>query len=128
MSIFDKKNSTKNDAKHQIEAINKSQAVIEFTPDGTILTANSNFLGAMGYDLSEIQGQHHRQRQKLRPLLHVRLASTASRMRCAWPGGAPSKRCPQSSHGTLGRRTRRARSTNRCRTCAASWAMLPSCR
>lgn len=60
MSIFDKKNSIKNDAKHQLEAINKSQAVIEFTPDGTILTANSNFLGAMGYDLSEIQGQHHR--------------------------------------------------------------------
>ncbi len=41
-------------------AINKSQAVIEFLPDGTILTANDNFLGAVGYTLEEIQGQHHR--------------------------------------------------------------------
>jgi methyl-accepting chemotaxis protein len=44
----------------QIEAINKSQAVIHFRPDGTIITANANFLGALGYALSEIQGQHHR--------------------------------------------------------------------
>ncbi len=43
----------------QIEAISKSQAVIEFKTDGTILTANQNFLGAMGYSLSEIQGRHH---------------------------------------------------------------------
>lgn len=41
-------------------AINKSQAIIEFNIDGTILTANENFLNAMGYSLSEIQGQHHR--------------------------------------------------------------------
>ncbi|MFN3152954.1 PAS domain-containing protein [Bremerella sp.] len=41
-------------------AIHKSQAVIEFQPDGTILTANDNFLGAVGYTLEEIQGQHHR--------------------------------------------------------------------
>ena len=43
----------------QIDAIGKSQAVIEFNMDGTIITANSNFLGAMGYPLSEIQGRHH---------------------------------------------------------------------
>ncbi|MBQ4860421.1 PAS domain S-box protein [Pseudoalteromonas sp. MMG013] len=43
----------------QLEAINRSQAVIEFTMDGTILTANDNFLSAMGYTLDEIQGQHH---------------------------------------------------------------------
>ncbi|OSQ32501.1 PAS domain-containing methyl-accepting chemotaxis protein [Thalassospira sp. MCCC 1A03138] len=43
----------------QIEAIGKSQAVIEFAMDGTILTANRNFLSAMGYDLSEVQGKHH---------------------------------------------------------------------
>lgn len=42
------------------DAINRSQAVIEFTPDGTILTANENFLAAVGYELAEIQGQHHR--------------------------------------------------------------------
>lgn len=42
------------------DAINRSQAVIEFNVDGTILTANDNFLAAMGYSLSEVQGQHHR--------------------------------------------------------------------
>jgi methyl-accepting chemotaxis protein len=44
----------------QIHAIGRSQAVIEFRLDGTIITANENFLGAMGYRLDEIQGQHHR--------------------------------------------------------------------
>jgi methyl-accepting chemotaxis protein len=47
------------DSAGQIDAINKSQAVIHFQPDGTIITANANFLGALGYSLSEIQGQHH---------------------------------------------------------------------
>ncbi|WP_456783572.1 methyl-accepting chemotaxis protein [Bradyrhizobium sp. USDA 4516] len=43
----------------QIDAIGKSQAVIEFNMDGTIRTANPNFLAAMGYSLAEIQGKHH---------------------------------------------------------------------
>ncbi len=43
----------------QTAAINRSQAVIEFNLDGTIVTANENFLRAMGYSLSEIQGKHH---------------------------------------------------------------------
>ena len=43
----------------QIEAIGKSQAVIEFDMDGKVLTANENFLGALGYSLSEIVGKHH---------------------------------------------------------------------
>jgi methyl-accepting chemotaxis protein len=43
----------------QIEAIGKSQAVIEFNLDGTIITANANFLSAMGYSLDEIRGKHH---------------------------------------------------------------------
>ncbi|MCC0805454.1 PAS domain S-box protein [Methylobacterium sp. W2] len=43
----------------QIRALDRSQAVIEFALDGTILTANRNFLDVMGYDLSEIQGKHH---------------------------------------------------------------------
>jgi methyl-accepting chemotaxis protein len=43
----------------QIEAIGKSQAVIEFNMDGTIITANDNFLGAVGYSLNEIKGKHH---------------------------------------------------------------------
>ena len=47
------------DHEGQIKAIHKSQAVIEFNLDGTIVTANDNFLGAMGYRLDEIQGKHH---------------------------------------------------------------------
>ncbi len=43
----------------QINAIDKAQAVIEFNMDGTIITANDNFLSAMGYSLEEVQGQHH---------------------------------------------------------------------
>ena len=43
----------------QIDAINKSQAVIEFTLDGMIITANKNFLDAMGYTLEEIAAKHH---------------------------------------------------------------------
>ncbi|WP_420592030.1 methyl-accepting chemotaxis protein [Bacterioplanoides sp.] len=46
--------------KAKVEALDKSQAVIEFNMDGTIITANSNFLAAMGYGLDEIVGQHHR--------------------------------------------------------------------
>ena len=44
----------------QLAAISKSQAVIEFNLDGTIITANENFLRALGYELSDIQGRHHR--------------------------------------------------------------------
>jgi methyl-accepting chemotaxis protein len=47
------------DFQGQIEAIGKSQAVIEFTPDGNILQANDNFLGALGYTQDEVQGRHH---------------------------------------------------------------------
>ncbi|TFH73679.1 methyl-accepting chemotaxis protein [Gammaproteobacteria bacterium LSUCC0112] len=43
-----------------IAAMNRSMAVIEFTPAGEILTANENFLAVTGYRLSEIQGKHHR--------------------------------------------------------------------
>tara|TARA_R110000824_G_scaffold366730_2_gene555544 strand:- start:52749 stop:54245 length:1497 start_codon:yes stop_codon:yes gene_type:complete len=43
----------------QIAAIHKSQAVIEFQMDGTILAANANFLAAVGYEFSEIEGKHH---------------------------------------------------------------------
>lgn len=43
----------------QIAAIDKAQAVIEFNMDGTIITANPNFLGALGYSLAEVKGRHH---------------------------------------------------------------------
>ena len=41
------------------DAISTSQAVIEFNLDGTILTANENFLSVLGYSLDEIKGKHH---------------------------------------------------------------------
>ena len=44
----------------KINAIGKAQAVIEFNLDGTIVTANENFLKTLGYSLDEIQGKHHR--------------------------------------------------------------------
>ena len=42
------------------DAIDRSQAIIEFSLDGQIVTANDNFLKTMGYRLDEIQGRHHR--------------------------------------------------------------------
>jgi methyl-accepting chemotaxis protein len=49
-----------NDERAKVDAIMRSQAVIEFQLDGTILSANENFLGALGYRLDEIVGKHHR--------------------------------------------------------------------
>ncbi|PIO91624.1 chemotaxis protein [Pseudomonas syringae] len=43
-----------------VGALMRSTAVIEFSLDGIVLTANHNFLNAMGYTLPQIQGQHHR--------------------------------------------------------------------
>ena len=43
----------------RLAALDKSQAIIEFKMDGTIIAANQNFLDAMGYRLDEIQGKHH---------------------------------------------------------------------
>lgn len=56
MSIFD----LGGDARSILAALNRSQAIIEFDLSGRILHANENFLKAMGYQLSEIVGQHHR--------------------------------------------------------------------
>ena len=44
----------------RLNAIDRSMAVIEFRPDGTILTANQNFLDTVGYALADIEGRHHR--------------------------------------------------------------------
>jgi methyl-accepting chemotaxis protein len=43
----------------KLDALSRSQAVIEFKPTGEILTANENFCKAMGYQLNEIVGKHH---------------------------------------------------------------------
>ncbi len=52
-----------NNAVHELQAIhtalNRAQAVIEFTLDGYITHANENFLDVMGYTLEEVVGQHH---------------------------------------------------------------------
>src|SRR6266516_2926717 len=49
------------DTRGQLDAIGKSQAVIEFNLDGTIITANENFLQTLGYRLDEMQGAAYRQ-------------------------------------------------------------------
>ena len=43
-----------------VDSLARHHAVIEFDPDGTIRTANANFLAATGYRLEEIKGRHHR--------------------------------------------------------------------
>ncbi|MBN9509550.1 MAG: PAS domain-containing methyl-accepting chemotaxis protein [Alphaproteobacteria bacterium] len=58
--MFDRfRSGAAHEALAKLAALDKSQAVIEFAPDGIILTANANFLDAMGYALDEIRGQHH---------------------------------------------------------------------
>ena len=57
LTLFSKTNTRELIAK--LEALDKSQAVIEFNMDGTIITANDNFLATLGYTLEEIAGQHH---------------------------------------------------------------------
>lgn len=51
---------TSNELIAMYEALNKVQAIIEFQLDGTVITANENFLTTFGYSLEEIVGQHHR--------------------------------------------------------------------
>jgi methyl-accepting chemotaxis protein len=53
MTFFNRGSSAK------LQALDRSQAVIEFKPDGTIVTANQNFLATVGYSLDEIRGRHH---------------------------------------------------------------------
>ncbi len=52
--------NSKLDYEGQLNAISELQAVIEFTPDGTITRANENLLKVLGYPLEQIQGKHHR--------------------------------------------------------------------
>ncbi|ELJ8906757.1 PAS domain-containing methyl-accepting chemotaxis protein [Campylobacter jejuni] len=47
------------DLKNTIAAANRSMAIIEFKPDGTIITANENFLRTMDFNIDEIKGKHH---------------------------------------------------------------------
>jgi methyl-accepting chemotaxis protein len=43
-----------------LEALDRSQAIIEFKPDSTIVRVNANFLKVMGYTADEVVGQRHR--------------------------------------------------------------------
>lgn len=58
MSFLNSKKQKDDQAK--LAALSKSQAIIEFAPDGTILDANENFLSLLGYNLQEIAGKHHK--------------------------------------------------------------------
>ena len=53
MKMFD------SELKSKLNALDASQALIEFDLDGKVVTANANFLAALGYQLEEIRGQHH---------------------------------------------------------------------
>lgn len=61
--FFNKKQTEKKPAQSvdhaAIEAMNKFCATISFSPDGTVLEANSLFLNAIGYSLKEVEGQKH---------------------------------------------------------------------
>jgi methyl-accepting chemotaxis protein len=64
MALFESKRSRlQKDERAALEAtvaaIDRSQAVIEFQLDGTIITANTNFLKTLGYTLEEVRGKHH---------------------------------------------------------------------
>ena len=58
--VAGKKRGGANDSAGKAQAIDKALATIEFSLDGTVITANANFLKALGYTLDEIKGQHHR--------------------------------------------------------------------
>ncbi len=62
MTVVEKvgaKTSDSQSLKAEFDALSRSQAMIEFAPDGTILNANANFLALMDYQLEEIVGRHH---------------------------------------------------------------------
>jgi methyl-accepting chemotaxis protein len=57
--MFFSKSTQGQHALDTLAAFSRSQGIIEFGLDGAILTANSNFLGLMGYNLEEVRGKHH---------------------------------------------------------------------
>ena len=61
-SLARERQETENEAVNyqgQIEAINRSQMMVEFCMDGTIIRANDNYLHAFGYQGAELTGKHH---------------------------------------------------------------------
>ena len=67
MKIFNKNKATSDDRDDErlrelssiMDAIDASKAIVEFEPDGTVITANENFLSSMNYSLDEIRSQHY---------------------------------------------------------------------
>ncbi len=60
--MFGRSKDQKRDGDEQagmLSALDRSQAIIEFSLDGRVLTANDNFLRTLGYTLEEVRGQHH---------------------------------------------------------------------
>lgn len=59
---IDREVARRHDSKNDriLASLDRSLATIEFEPNGTIITANENFLVTLGYELHEIVGQHHR--------------------------------------------------------------------
>ncbi len=45
--------------RRELEALGKSQAMVVFEMDGTIISANEKFLTPLGYTQDEVQGRHH---------------------------------------------------------------------
>lgn len=107
----------------QIAAISRSQAVIEFQPDGTIVTANHNFLALMGYSLDEVRGRNHS--------IFVEPESRAGREYSDfWDRLRRGNTRPRSSSGwraMVGRSGSRARTT-RSSTATARWRRSSSSR
>ena len=99
----------------KLDALNKSQAVIEFNLDGTIVTANPNFLNAMGYRLDEIQGKHHS--MFVDPELRDRPEYREFWTRCAEES---TSRASFSASPRAGARSGSRRRTIRCWAAAAS--------
>ena len=60
MNEAKKTTMTLSDLSAVYKALNRVQAIIEFELDGTVISANENFLRMFGYDLDEIVGEHHR--------------------------------------------------------------------
>lgn len=56
------KESEKNNAENNslLSGLQSLMAIIEFTPEGKILDANTNFLSAVDYDLNSVKGKHHK--------------------------------------------------------------------
>ncbi len=84
----------------KLDALDRSQGIIEFELDGTIVTANANFLAVVGYGLDEVKGQA--------PLDVRRSGGTRQRRLPRLLGGARSRRYQQAEYRRIGKGGREA--------------------